>query len=409
MGRPGVGKSTLINKILNKKKCKALNEYESVTFKITKCKHDEYPLIIFDSPGITENENESSDNIFKLIKDLNDTLFNICQSIHVIFFVINDKGRKFIGKDINIIIKLLKFKIPIFFIITRSEKKIYNKDKNIFEVSQLDIDYLSDTIASFVRNDKKLRDNEYNDKNLIKERIILVNLVKEPNNEEFGMDEIYNKMYNYFKPNLIDIEPLKLIQQNNNLQKQEKDEQIKEKVNNEKSLFFKNLKSMKDFLKLKEGVLNIIITQFLFIVVPLSFCPIPFIDDSILPFLIIFLIINISRIFNKLILIEEAKKIKSDLGITISILLAGSVIADCLKFIPGIGTLIGDILDLCFNSSAIYIIGKKVSKLYIKEMKDKGIGLLFIEAAKSYNDAIESFKTLQINYLSKKTIPKENF
>jgi uncharacterized protein (DUF697 family) len=302
------------------------------------------------------------------------------------------------------IIKLLKLKIPIFFIITHS-KKIYNKDKKIYEVSQLNINSFSKKIYSIVRNEEEeLRDNEYNDINLIKERIIVVNLVKETNNEEFGMDEIYNKMYNYFKPNFIPIEPLILIKENNNLQKKEKDEQIKEKVNNANSLFFKNLKTMKDFLKLKKGVLSTIITQFLLILIPLSFCPIPFVDDTVLPILIIFLIINISRICGKIILLDEAKKIREKLGIKISILLTGSLIADCLKFIPVFGTIIGGVLDLVFNTAAIGTIGKKVYELCIKEMIDKGVGLLFIEAVKSYNDAIESFKTLKINYLlNKKT------
>jgi uncharacterized protein (DUF697 family) len=242
---------------------------------------------------------------------------------------------------------------------------------------------------------------------LIKERIIVVNLVKETNNEEFGMDEIYNKMYNYFEPNLIPIEPLILIQQNNNLQKKEKDNKIKEKVNKKNSLFFKNLKSMDDFKKLKGGALSTIITQFLYILIPLSFCPLPFVDDTILPILIILLIINISRICGKIITIDNAKKIL-DNYLGVSILLSFSLLADCLKFIPGIGIIIGGVLDLVFNTAAIVTIGKKVYKLYIKEMIDKGVGLLFIEAVKSYNDAIESFKTLKINYLSKIKNPEEN-
>ena len=55
-GRSGAGKSTLINKILNKKKCKSSNDDEAITEKITKYKHEEYPLVIYDSPGISEKK-----------------------------------------------------------------------------------------------------------------------------------------------------------------------------------------------------------------------------------------------------------------------------------------------------------------------------------------------------------------
>ena len=215
------------------------------------------------------------------------------------------------------------------------------------------------------------------------------------------MDEVYDKLFNFFQSNLIPIDYINSIRNDQNLKKKEKDEKIQNYVKNKKSIFFKNLISMKDFLKLKEGALNFIVIQFFFIIIPLSFCPIPFVDDTIVPVLIIYLIINISSICNKIVLIEEAKRLKDSFGITVSILTFGSILADVLKWIVGIGTVIGGILDAFFNSVLIVVISKKIYKKFIKETIDKGIGELLYEAVNFYNEAIESFRILKNNYLLK--------
>jgi uncharacterized protein (DUF697 family) len=215
------------------------------------------------------------------------------------------------------------------------------------------------------------------------------------------MEEVYDKLYDFFRPNLIPIDYIDKIINDKNLKKKEKDEKIQVYVKNKNSKFFKHLITMKDFLKLKDGALNFIKTQFFFIILPLSFCPIPFVDDAIIPILIIYLIINISSICNKIVLIEEAQKMKDSFGITVSLLTLGSIGADVLKWFVGIGTIIGGVLDAFFNTTLIVVISKKIYKKFIKEMIEKGIGVLLYEAVKSYNEATECFIILKKNYLLK--------
>ena len=275
------------------------------------------------------------------------------------------------------------------------------KKKKIYEIDPLDIDNFIDNIISIINSDNNLKKSEYKDKQFLRDRIISVNLVNEPNNKKFGMDEVYDKLYDFFRPNLIPIDYIDNIRNNMNLKKEEKDEKIQKYVKNKNSKFFKKLITMKDFLKLKDGALSFIVTQFFVIIIPLSFCPVPFVDDAIIPILIIYLIINISSICNKLVLFEEAKKMKDSFGITVSLLTLGSIGSGLLKWFVGVGTIIGGVLDAFFNTTLIVIISKKVYKQFIKEITEKGIGELLYEAVKSYNEAIECFIILKKNYLLK--------
>ena len=107
----------------------------------------------------------------------------MCQAIHILFFVIDiRKERKIFGDDEELIIRILKLNIPIFFILTHSSK-IYNNENKKYEINLLDIDNFIDTIISIINRDDKFTYSKYKDKQFLRERIISVNLVNEPNNK----------------------------------------------------------------------------------------------------------------------------------------------------------------------------------------------------------------------------------
>ena len=123
IGRPGGGKSTLINLLLNEKKAR-----EGIGLSITKLYskyiHNEYPITFIDTPGF-ENDNDLN----KMIDYINQTkLFfgDVKNKIHLILYIINSSNERcFIGEEIKLIKYINKnTKIPIFFICTRAQNII---------------------------------------------------------------------------------------------------------------------------------------------------------------------------------------------------------------------------------------------------------------------------------------------
>jgi len=119
IGRPGSGKSTLINILLNRRKARE-GIGESVTQIVSKYVHDKYPLAFEDTPGF-----ENAQDLEKIIYFIN-TSNNIFKQgknkFHLVLYLINSSNeRTFIGEEV----KLIQFienqiKIPIFFVCTRS-------------------------------------------------------------------------------------------------------------------------------------------------------------------------------------------------------------------------------------------------------------------------------------------------
>jgi len=127
LGRPGSGKSTLINLLLNKRKAKE-GIGDSVTKVVSKYVHDEYPLTFEDTPGF-----EDDHDLGKMIKFLNDSnnIFKRGKNkFHLILYIINGSNeRTFIGEEVKLINFIEKnMKIPIFFVCTRTKNEEYARD-----------------------------------------------------------------------------------------------------------------------------------------------------------------------------------------------------------------------------------------------------------------------------------------
>ena len=122
LGRPGCGKSTLINLILNEKRAR-----EGIGFSITKLysqyAHKQYPITLTDTPGF-ENDKDLK-KMEKFLGNYN-KFFDIGRNkFHLILYLINAMNeRTFMGLEIELIKYIYtNLKIPIFFVCTRARSE----------------------------------------------------------------------------------------------------------------------------------------------------------------------------------------------------------------------------------------------------------------------------------------------
>ena len=100
LGRPGSGKSTLINLLLNKRKARE-GIGDSITTMVSKYVHDKYPITFEDTPGF-----ENDDDLQKMIKFLEDynEIFGCGKNqFHLVLYLINSSNaRTFMGQEIKL-------------------------------------------------------------------------------------------------------------------------------------------------------------------------------------------------------------------------------------------------------------------------------------------------------------------
>ena len=187
-GKPGSGKSTLINKILGKAKCFSGKGTSSLTSHVVKYIHDKYPLVIYDTPGFEKPTD--IERIKQLILDKNTTLNEEKNRIHCVLYCINTSSeRTFIEKEFEFLVGLLDQKMDIFFIATHAKSKENAKD------------YIEATKISLFQNSN-------NDKRVegLEKFIYPVELINDEFYKKFGLKEFFTFLYNKYKKEKINEE-----------------------------------------------------------------------------------------------------------------------------------------------------------------------------------------------------------
>ena len=197
-GRAGTGKSSFINKFLGDRKAKE-GEGLSVTHKIISYSCQKYPINISDTPGF-ENE-ETVKDVIKLLDNYNKELIDARKKINLIIYFFPYSDRSVLHMEYELIQKLIEYNSEIIFVINfvkdPIEKRHYKRIHQIYYDS-LEKLFPSDfKIKIFPINlYSQIDDDDSDDIKIIK---------------EFGLDELYEGIYNIFKTNIIEIEDIKKI------------------------------------------------------------------------------------------------------------------------------------------------------------------------------------------------------
>lgn len=358
-GKPGTGKSTLINLLLNEKKARE-SSGKNTTNKIIKFIKKNTCLAFYDTPGFVSGNDV--DETIKLLKEKVKEMNIYKEKIHGILYLLNSNlVRTMDDNEIDFIKFLLNYDIPIFFILNFSNPK--KKKSQIFLKRFLE--EINNSITNF-----QFSNNIYQ-----------VNLRKDcDENEVYGINTLMKGLYEYYSSFRINANLL------NNIQSE------KEMINIISfSIFFDNIKKKNDILANTKYKSKIIIHSAATLGAFIGFVNfLPFTDLPYLSLLEVGLITSILKIYGIKRTTSEKKEIieesaKSGIIVT-SLSTAGYILGNALKNIPVIGQIPGGIIDATVAGITINRIGKYTINYCEKLFQQE----LFIDYIKNAINSINS-------------------
>ena len=120
-GKKRTGKTFFINELLFENR--GLSKENNYTTKITSYEHKLFPIMFYDFPGFSDNEDRGMIDATNYISKFSEEYKNMKNKIHIIFYMLqNDSGRVLQDKEIELLGNFLKTNVPIYFISNRVQK-----------------------------------------------------------------------------------------------------------------------------------------------------------------------------------------------------------------------------------------------------------------------------------------------
>lgn len=363
-GKPGCGKSTFINTLLGEKRSLIKSGGTSVTNKILQYHHSEYPLSFYDTPGF-ENENNIK-NVIQAINDLNTQFKNRIKQIHLFLYLINST-RTLLDNDISFLRQLKKWKernnqtnIPLLFIMTKSQKK-------------------DSSFKSTLINDLKTIQFSVDYKDIFQIEL---------SNSPFGMKELMKWLYDYYSEYKI----------NDAVKEEYKNARTEKEIYqlNKDSYLLNKIISKDCILASNQSIALKVVSKYCLLVGAKGFTPIPFLNMKPPVSIQITMVSIICYLYGinveKNNFIEDKKGLLYRNGIMTNF---GNYVSNTIKVIPGIGTLVGCLLEGGINAVSTKSLGSSVISYCESLFNLEALREWCLNAIDNYNSAIESFKSYQ--------------
>ena len=368
IGKPGSGKSTFINVLNGGKVAKEGTGGGKVTENITKYRVKNSNIMIYDTPGFGAG-NELEKVTKYIMKEIEEMKKLKEKFLCILYMLDHNLERDFEDPETTLFKFLLKLQVPFYFILNKTHQQQNKKKKKRDNKKEIVEERLS---LMFPGDEKYLK-------------VIGVNIKVNETDECFGLEQLFQNLYDFYKDYKIDLDQLKMNKNNRT--------KIKNIIKD--SPFFEGLLTKEDILANIKSRCKKEIVAFSLFATGIGFIPISFADWPILVGTQISMVIAIAAQFGIEIDSIKAKDIVLSLSksavVGTVIGSAGKIIGSFIKIVPGIGTAVGG--AICGSTAGIstYSIGKAAISFFTPEFDEFDF---FKQRAETFNKSIEHFKEL---------------